>query len=272
MVIITCCGMSRYKLAQQNINHELINPVGKDIEERILTPDGYERVKTTQGSFGTYLRNLSLKPNGTPVTYYNGNIKSNKAHIAVVDLKIGSKDLHQCADAVMRLKAEYLWKSEQYDKIHFNFTNGHKVEYKEWMKGRRMIVQGNKTKWNNNHNPSNTYQDFWEYMELIFMYAGTASLEKELASVEMHNMKIGDVLIQGGFPGHAVIVVDMAINPHTGEKLYLLAQSYMPAQETHVLVNNNDVSISPWYGLDDNEIIITPEWTFNKTDLKRFKN
>ena len=44
-------------------------------------------------------------------------------------------------------------------------------------------------------------------------------------------MQIGDVLIQGGSPGHAVIVVDMAENPATGEKLYLLAQSYMPAQD-----------------------------------------
>ena len=45
------------------------------------------------------------------------------------------------------------------------------------------------------------------------------------------SMQIGDVLIQGGSPGHAVIVVDMAENPATGEKLYLLAQSYMPAQD-----------------------------------------
>ena len=30
-----------------------------------------------------------------------------------------------------------------------------------------------------------------------------------MESVVMQNMKIGDVFIQGGFPGHAVIVVDM---------------------------------------------------------------
>ena len=58
-------------------------------------------------------------------------------------------------------------------------------DYTEWMKGRRMVVDGNKTYWNNRQNPSNTYQDFWKYMELIFMYAGTLSLEKERKMIKI---------------------------------------------------------------------------------------
>ena len=38
-------------------------------------------------------------------------------------------------------------------------------------------------------------------------------------------MGIGDVFIEGGFPEHAVIVVDMAINEKTGKKLFLLARA-----------------------------------------------
>ena len=104
------------------------------------------------------------------------------------------------------------------------------------------------------------------------MYAGTASLSKELQSIRKIDMKIGDVIIRGGHPGHAVLVVDMAKNPQTGEKLFLLAQSYMPAQETQILNNLMDKNLSPWYRLDDSHDIFTPEWTFSKTDLKRFKN
>ena len=244
-------------------------PLGKKIETRIQVPSGYTRTKVTNQSFGYYLRNLPLKPEGSEVLYYDGRTKSNHGvYCAVVDLDIGSKDLHQCADAVMRLRATHLWEQKKYDHIHFNFTNGFKVEFKEWMKGRRMVVEGNRTYWDNRDQLSNSYEDFWNYMELIFMYAGTASLEKEMLSIPVEEMTIGDVLIQGGHPGHAVIVVDQAKNKQ-GESIYLLAQSYMPAQEIQILSNPIDKGINPWYGLDK-ELIQTPEWSFYPADCKRF--
>jgi hypothetical protein len=251
----------------------LIHSSGKTLVERIKVPDAFSRVEVIPGSFQDYLRTIPFKAEGTQVKYYNGEIKpNNNVYTAVIDLDIGQRDLHQCADAVMRLKAEYLWKSGYYDQIHFNFTNGFRVDYSEWLKGRRMIIDGNKTKWNNCYNPSNSYKDFWKYMELIFAYAGTASLEKELKSIDIMEMEIGDVFIQGGFPGHAVIVMDMAKNKETGEQLYLLAQSYMPAQELQILVNPIDQAKSPWYILNENEIIKTPEWTFSNNNLKRFQD
>jgi hypothetical protein len=79
-------------------------------------------------------------------------------------------------------------------------------------------------------------------------------------------MQIGDVFIQGGSPGHAVIIVDMAKNSK-GEKIFILAQSYMPAQETQILKNPNDTNSSPWYTLPTSTLE-TPEWDFNATDLK----
>jgi hypothetical protein len=105
---------------------------------------------------------------------------------------------------------------------------------------------------------------------MVFAYAGTASLEKELKKVELREMEIGDVFIQGGSPGHAIIVVDMAENKNTGKKLFMLAQSYMPAQDIHVLKNPNNMNISPWYELDLGEVLNTPEWRFTKNNLKRF--
>ena len=85
------------------------------------------------------------------------------------------------------------------------------------------------------------------------------------------DMKIGDVFVQGGSPGHAVIVVDMAIDKNTGQKLFLLAQSYMPAQNIHVLKNPNHEALSPWYVLDSSKTINTPEWHFTQDDLKRYE-
>ena len=50
----------------------------------------------------------------------------------------------------------------------------------------------------------------------------------------------GDLLIHGGQPGHAVLVVDVAENSVTHQKFMLLAQSYMPAQSIHLLRNIDD--------------------------------
>lgn len=107
-------------------------------------------------------------------------------------------------------------------------------------------------------------------MDIIFAYAGTLSLEKELVFVNISDISIGDIFIQGGSPGHAVIVVDMAID-EKGDKIFLLAQSYMPAQDIHILKNPNDKNISPWYRANIDMELITPEWTFTKSDLKRFE-
>jgi len=249
----------------------IINPDGQTLETRILPPGGFERIVTDDQSFAAYLRQLPLKPQGSLVALYNGDHKPNHGiYDAVVDLDIGKRDLHQCADAVMRLRAEYLWNHKQYDKIHFNFTNGFRVDYSEWMKGKRIVVKGNDTYWSQSGSPSNTYKDLWKYLEIVFSYAGTLSLSKELNPVNTDDLRIGDIFIQGGAPGHAIIVVDLAIDPVTNKSIFLLAQSYMPAQEIQILKNPGDDRISPWYSVDFGETLKTPEWTFHKTDLKRF--
>ncbi len=232
MLIFSACG--------QTENNSLINENGNTISERFNPPQTYQRINSEPETFAYYLRNLPLKPYGSKVKYYNGLIKPNFwVYKAVVDMDVGERDLQQCADAVMRLKAEYLYKSNQYNKIHFNFTNGFRVDYSEWMKGKRIVVEGNKTYWKDQASPSNTYSGFRKYMNIIFAYAGTLSLSKEMISVNINDIQIGDVFIQGGSPGHAVIVVDMAIDSNQN-KVFLLAQSYMPAQDIQILTNPND--------------------------------
>ncbi len=260
------------KLDAEPQNQTIIVEEGEVIQSRILPPKDFHRNPVKEGSFGEYLRNLPLKPHTSPVMYFNGAVKNkNNVYMAVVDMDIGDRDLQQCADAIMRLRGEYLYGKGDYNAIHFNFTNGFRVDYNKWMAGYRIVVNGNKTSWQKKTQPSNTYEDFRRYMNIVFAYAGTISLEQELTPVLFEEMEIGDVLIQGGSPGHAVIVVDMAVNEDTGEKLYLLAQSYMPAQETQILVNTKDADLSPWFSLNlEGDVIVTPEWTFKIGDLKRF--
>ncbi|MGD2033676.1 MAG: DUF4846 domain-containing protein [Bacteroidales bacterium] len=248
----------------------LINPAGTTICTRFIPPPGFERAVEDNHSFQYFLRNLPLKPRGAEVKLYNGEIKENRGvYDAVVDMDIGTRDLHQCADAVIRLRAEYLYGQDRHDQIHFNFTNGFRVDYSEWMKGKRVRVDGNKAWWVQTAKPSDTYSDFWNYLETVFMYAGTISLSKELKPAAISDIQTGDVFIRGGSPGHAVIIVDMATDKED-RKVFLLAQSYMPAQELQVLKNSGNEQLSPWYAADFGEILRTPEWNFGKNNLKRF--
>jgi hypothetical protein len=249
----------------------IIDTSGTTIGKRFNVPEGYERLEAVSQQFSYYLRNLPLKPAGSLVKLYDGREKNSfTVYDAVVDLPIGKRDLHQCADAVMRLRAEYLWKEKRYSEIHFNYTNGFKAEYSKWMAGQRIVVDGNKTFYKASAAPSNTSKDLWNYLEQVFTYCGTLSLSKELKPVDIKNIEAGDVFIKGGSPGHAVIVVDVAKNKESGEKIFLLAQSYMPAQEIQVLKNPNDSSIGPWYSENFGEVLYTPEWTFKKRELMRF--
>lgn len=247
------------------------NLLGNTIQQRFQLPQGFVREEESKTSFAFFLRNIPLKPLGSDVLYFDGTIKSNRnVYEAVVDLPIGKQDLHQCADAVMRLRADYFYSQKQYDKIHFNFTNGFRVDFSKWVEGYRIAIKGSKTSWVKTAKPSDSYQTYWKYLETVFMYAGTASLEKELKSINALDIKIGDVFIKGGFPGHAVIVVDVAVNPKNNQKIMLLAQSYMPAQEIQILKNPNNSSLSPWYAVDFGTSLKTPEWTFSSSQLKRF--
>ena len=49
----------------------------------------------------------------------------------------------------------------------------------------------------------------------------------------------------------------------------MLAQSYMPAQDIHVL--RNDGALNPWYAVIPGATELqTPEWTFKTNQLRRW--
>lgn len=255
-----------------NAGEYLINEDGKTVLERIAVPEGFQRVRLDEGSFGDFLRNLPLKPHGWKVHYYDGSVKPGKVYEAVIDMDIGNRDLQQCADSIIRLRAEYLYSRGLYDKISFNFTNGFKADYSSWMQGNRIKVMGNDVSWYRHGEASNDYDSFRSYLDTVFAYAGTLSLSKEMKKAEINDMQPGDVFIKGGSPGHCVIVLDMAENAETGEKIFILAQGYMPAQEMHIVKNPRNNAGNPWYTTDFGDELDTPEWNFTRDQLMRFED
>jgi len=247
-----------------------INKNGNTIKTRFNLLDGFTRITTKPNTFQNYLQHFKLKPVDSKVHLYNGTLKYNQSiHAGILAISVGNRDLQQCADATMRLRAEFLFTQKRYNDIHFNFTNGFRVDYSKWRKGFRLKIKGNKVSWYKTDKESTSYKSFTQYMQWIFMYAGTLSLNKEMKSIPISKMQIGDVFIQGGSPGHAIIVVDMAKNTQN-KTVFMLAQSYMPAQDIHILKNLNNTSISPWYNAKNLTVLQSPEWEFSNKDLKRF--
>lgn len=277
-IMLTSCvkSQSTNKTVTTNTNNgsvEITPQFPKYIGETPL-PDGYVRDNVEDNSFGEYLRNLPLKPEGTKVMTYSGYESGWTAYAyGVIDMEIGDEDLQQCADAVIRLRAEYLYQQKRYADIHFNFTNGFECNYRTYACGGRVNVkEGKYTNWYQAKQESDySYKTFREYLDLVFMYAGTYSLSKELKKADIHAIEVGDIFMQGGFPGHAMIVVDMAIDPETGDRAILVAQSYMPAQDIHVISATNS---NPWFFMKDfikADDIYLRSWRFNKDCLMAFE-
>jgi hypothetical protein len=239
---------------------------------RFPVPGGYKRVGVPASSFGQWLRHLPLLPAGTPVHLYNGQLKNRQdVHAAVLDIDTGTRDLQQCADAVIRLRGEYLF-SQNPSQVHFQLTSGHDIRFQDWAEGSIFRVVGDNVLPATKPPEAPTHEVFRRYLDQIFMYAGTLSLSRELKAVPLAQVQPGDVLIRGGSPGHAVLVLDVAVHPGTGRRIALLAQSYMPAQQVHVLKAGPQAAAGAWFSLDPTrEEVFTPEWTFGREELKRFE-
>ena len=95
-------------------------------------------------------------------------------------------------------------------------------------------------------------------------------MEADSKTIELQDAQIEDIIIRGGSPGHVVMIVDVCERVN-GDKAFLLAQGFMPAQEFHVLKNPLHED-NPWYL--ESEIsypLNTPQYTFDEGSLRRYK-
>ena len=237
----------------------------------IPLPEGFFHSKKGDTVYTNWLLQLKIKSNNT-VRLYNGQVKSNQQnHYAVLDMDIGKKDLVQCADAVMKIRGDYLFLIGRYNEIKFLSTSGDTLAFANWLKGMNWKLQGSLLiPFYIRKETNNAEKEYNAFMDLVFSYCGSYSLSKQLTSIgEINMIQSGDVFVQGGFPGHAVTVIAVAENK-IGKKIFLLSQGFMPAQDIHILKNYSTPGLNPWYSVDDIFPLITPEWNFDKGSLKRW--
>ncbi len=250
---------------------ELINEQGTQLAERISAPPGYTRVEAKEGSFADWLRHIKLKPHGSKVKTYRGREKfyQNK-HVAVINMDTGSRGLQQCADCILRLRAEYLWEQKRFSDLSFKFTSGDESRWTRWREGWRPVISGNHVSWAKTGRAKADYAAFRDWLENVFRYAGTISISRDFPRVKkLKDIKAGDFFVEAGSPGHAVMVMDIAVNETTGKKIMLLAQGFMPAQDMHILLNPVDYKLSPWFECEFGTVLNTPDWDFKPEHLRR---
>ncbi len=257
------------KTIPEETGGSFILPEGTDLESRFTVPKGYVRTTCPEGSFGSFVRRYPLKPDGSPVLIWNGKPKGNqKDHCAVFAMHVEEEsDLQQCADSVMRIYAEYFRATLQYDRIRFHFVSGFLCDYDHYIAGNRVRVNGSDVTWVLSQPAEDSDRVFDEYMKIVSAYASTLSMVRESVPAELHDLQIGDVFLQGGSPGHVVMVADIC--EKEGKKAFLLAQGYMPAQEFHIIKNPLHED-DPWYYEEEVRYPFrTQAYTFSEGSLRR---
>ncbi|MDY7227355.1 DUF4846 domain-containing protein [Hyalangium rubrum] len=240
----------------------------RPLETTFAPPAGYTRVSVEEGSFGAWLRTLPLRPEGTPVRDFRGGeiLAEGDARLAAVaELDVGKANLQQCADSIIRLHAEWRWVQGQKERIAYRFTSGHLASWPQYAAGDRARISGSKVTWVRSAGADSSRASFRGYLDLVFTYAGTLSLQVEKNRPAREQLRPGDFFVLGGSPGHAVLVLDVAVNAE-GERVALLGQGFIPAQDFHILSPGKD---GPWFSLEGEEVA-TPFWKpFPWSSLRR---
>jgi hypothetical protein len=250
----------------------LINKEGRTIKTRIKVPETFTRVLPEEQTFSHYIQNYELKEASAQVINYDGDpYIFQQGHVGVLEVPVPSNGLQQCADALIRLRSEYLWSINKKNEIGFKFTSGHYCSWKKYAEGYRPKINGNKVTFSKTAAANNSKENFYRYLNLIYTYAGTYSLSQELKKIVNHSdIKIGDLLIYPGFPGHVMMVADIIENQQ-GERRFAFFQGNTPAQSVHIIKNASNATMSPWYDIKGKTSLGTPIYTFSSFEMVRFK-
>ena len=221
-------------------------------KKKIQSPNRNEK-----DSWEYFLQNLpTIK--GEVVDYRGRPVRNAQKALAIVNYDVGHRDLQQCADALIRLRAEFLYKQNRIKEIEFHFTDGKLYSYSDYLKGKRPVEQEGKLIFRETMvEKSNNHLNLRHYLDIVYTYAGTISLEKELKPSQQFG--VGVIIIKGGSPGHCFIIVDEKKNS-LGEKFFKLVEGYSPAQSIYVL--KNPVDGTEWHQLKKGMPITTASYYF----------
>src|SRR5262245_16777468 len=184
IVVILALLMPCASAAGEPVYPWLTETPDRTIVGSFAPPQGFVRLPAADGSFGDWLRHLPLAPEGTPIRFYDGREKPDQTEAAaVIDIDVGRANLQQCADAVIRLRAEYLFSRGETEDLAFDCTSGDRYRFRSYAKGVTPAVAGATVAWRTGERRSLSHDSLRRWLDIVFAYAGTLSLSRELQPV-----------------------------------------------------------------------------------------
>ncbi len=212
--------------------------LAETMEEAFPPPPGSTRVTTD--AWGEWLRALPLYDRYRAVLSYDGRPMA-MAAARVVEIPVGTRDLQQCADSALRLRAT--WQRSTGAVPAFHYTSGDLSSWAGWAAGTRPHVSGTHVSFVAHAAPADASDASFEaWLMDLYTYAGTRSLV--LDTLPASAPLPGDVIVEPGSPGHAVVILDVATD---GVRTWVLAgQGFMPAMDFHVLAG----PVGDWFPVE----------------------
>ncbi len=216
------------------------------IKEHFSPPSGFQRVKVDSGSFAAYLRKLPVVPDTNNVLDFKNRIRikeGDSSLAAIVPIAISGKRLWQCMDILIALKIEYLKNKNRKQQIEFPLPDGTELSWSEWRNGIRVEFKGANFYKNQIAKYDESSKNFTRYLNTIFSYSNTQTFYHNYPQQSFAFLKPGDFITKKGKKGHAVLIVDLAINDQN-EKVALIGQGDTPACQFYLLKNKDG---SAWF-------------------------
>lgn len=256
LIFISCSNAGSYRV---EATHE--SPVTSRAANRNIEPLHFKA-----GSWQHFLQQLTVKD--TPVVDYRGKqVRQQWKSAGVIPYDVGTRDLQQCADALMRLRAEYLFGQERYKEIGFHFVSGDYYAFEDYCAGKKPVPDGNGIRFVTGSSAERTHASLRKYLDLVYTYASTISLARDLQPAA--GFAVGTIVVTPGSPGHCFMIIDEGRDSNGG-KLYRLAESYTPAQSIYVLRNPEGEDGDPWHKLQTGTIT-TASYHFERYKLVQFE-
>ncbi len=246
---------------------------GEDLATLYPEPTGYRRVAIEPGSFAEYVRHLAVLPDTASVRYYDGRpVQQWPGNTRVLDMPfLFCSDVEQCADMALRLVSEYFWQTDRADSLAFRLQNGQEIVWREWRAGQRFRYDAQSDRHVRSRGAADSSRTaFEEFLFYLFHWTGSVALKRDLRRIAASDLQPGDLIVQNtsGAMGHVSVILDAAVNAE-GERLYLIANGWTPAQSMFIRQPQAGEGIDGWFSLAGYERHLSG-YRFGPFELRRF--